>query len=151
MKNVTISTRKRLFSDDSMMALSMAGLQTECGIRNSECGMRNGSGEWRRIFRCATHSPFSPFRIPHSEFRIPHTGSIFLGLVLKDELRLELVGAAGNHDIALLQSRLDDDAVAGVAASLDGQERERVLVRRGRTAGLGGNKDPALALDLDHA
>src|SRR5208337_1545499 len=104
MKNVTISTRKRLFSDDSMMALSMDGLR-----------------------------------------------SIFLGLILKDELRLELIGAAGDHDIALLQSRLDDDAVAGVAAGLDGQERERTLVRRGRPAGLGGNKDPALALDLDHA
>src|SRR5271157_1089555 len=82
--------------------------------------------------------PLATFPVHYSPLATRHS-QLFLGLVLKDELRLELVGAAGDHDIALLQARLDDDAVAGVAASLNGQERERVLVRRGRPAGLGGN------------
>ena len=70
--SVAISTKKRLFSDDSMMALS--------------------------IFL------------------------LFLCLVLKDQLALEQEMPGGDDLVAGGQAGLDYDAVAGLAADLDGSK-----------------------------
>ena len=44
-------------------------MNAECGMRNGEWGMGNGTKEEVRV-----HSiPHSPFPIPHSAFPIPHS------------------------------------------------------------------------------
>ena len=87
MKNVTISTRKRLFSDDSMMALSMAGLRSSLDDSGGEAA-----------FRSIKSRPASDVATPIP--KVSTEFSVFLGLVLKDQLPLEQVGAAGDHDSA---------------------------------------------------
>src|SRR4051812_35421633 len=77
-------------------------------------------------------------------------GSLFLGLVLKDQLGLELVGAPRDDEFSLLQPGLDDDPIPRVAADVEGAERERMVIGSPVVAALQRDERSGLALDLDH-
>src|SRR5271166_4685576 len=76
--------------------------------------------------------------------------SVFLGLVLKDDLRLEQVGAGGDDHIALLEARLDHHAVARLAPHRNWPKREGMMVGCACCARFLRHEDAAFALDLDH-
>src|SRR4051812_19716387 len=87
------------------------------------------------------------YRAPNS---VPgQAGSIFLGLVLKDQLRLELMGARGDNRFPFLEARLDDDSPTRLTAGLNGAEDERTVISRRNACGGSRDEHPCLALDID--
>ena len=100
-----------------MMALSMVAVAV------AEVDLVTDADKWRIAETRHRRTDLSWYLASRSA--ASHLRCLFLlGLVLEDQLTLEEERAGGDHGIARAEAGLDDQAVAGLAADLDGAEGE---------------------------